>query len=566
MLSIVPHELFISSQLLAYGALVIVLLCAISIGLSAKRGIGFAQKCHVLSVFCLSMFGLAIVSLFFGRAAHVLAPVDLWLQLVQLNTLSSLMLALTSLIGWVITRFSDHYLQGEKQLEQYLNALTLTLLSIWLIVISNHVLVLVLLWLVNDLALHRLLTFYRQRQAAAVAAAKRLIFCMFANALMLGGALLLLQQGLSLHIDVLLQQLQGLPHLSLGTHIGLFALFAGMVLKSAPLPLHGWLLQVMEAPTPVSALLHAGIINLSGFLLLRLSSVLDHLPDVQLLLVASGTLTACIASLVMMTRISVKVMLAWSTCAQMGFMLLEIGLGAYSLALLHLIAHALYKAYTFLDAGQTSQQVSHLNNYQKRDSGAPVNQSPLQVQSQLKTELQTFAGSLIVLLVAGLLIWYLPISAASQVLGLCFAAGLVSVLTSQHSRHAKHQITMQTVILVAVVAIIGYGLLHFIFAEVVTSSTLTPPIIHLVLPLIGFGILLWLQQSVLLRTQGKLASWLHPHAFAGFYLDEYITRIISPIIRYSLYGLSVKQTSPKPNDPKQNTIQQKMECSHEYDC
>ena len=167
---------------------------------------------------------------------------------------------------------------------------------------------------------------------------------------------------------------------------------------------------------------------------------------------------------------------------------------------------------------------------------------------------------------AGLLIWYLPISAASQVLGLCFAAGLVSVLTSQHSRHAKHQITMQTVILVAVVAIIGYGLLHFIFAEVVTSSTLTPPIIHLVLPLIGFGILLWLQQSVLLRTQGKLASWLHPHAFAGFYLDEYITRIISPIIRYSLYGLSVKQTSPKPNDPKQNTIQQKMECSHEYDC
>lgn len=116
MLSIVPHELFISSQLLAYGALVIVLLCAISIGLSAKRGIGFAQKCHVLSVFCLSMFGLAIVSLFFGRAAHVLAPVDLWLQLVQLNTLSSLMLALTSLIGWVITRFSDHYCRVKNSL------------------------------------------------------------------------------------------------------------------------------------------------------------------------------------------------------------------------------------------------------------------------------------------------------------------------------------------------------------------------------------------------------------------------------------------------------------------
>ena len=120
--------------------------------------------------------------------------------------------------------------------------------------------------------------------------------------------------------------------------------------------MHGWLIQVMEAPTPVSALLHAGIVNLGGFVLIRLAPLITEVPSAQVLLVVVGSLTAGLAALVMMTRISIKVMLAWSTCAQMGFMLLECGLGLYDLALLHLVAHSLYKAYAFLSAGGAVEQ------------------------------------------------------------------------------------------------------------------------------------------------------------------------------------------------------------------
>jgi NAD(P)H-quinone oxidoreductase subunit 5 len=117
-------------------------------------------------------------------------------------------------------------------------------------------------------------------------------------------------------------------------------LVASAALKCAQLPFHGWLIQVMEAPTPVSALLHAGVVNIGGFLMIRLAPLMTQSEIAQTLLVICGCTTAVIAALVMTTRVSIKVALAWSTCAQMGFMLLECGLGAYPLALLHIVAHS----------------------------------------------------------------------------------------------------------------------------------------------------------------------------------------------------------------------------------
>jgi NAD(P)H-quinone oxidoreductase subunit 5 len=128
--------------------------------------------------------------------------------------------------------------------------------------------------------------------------------------------------------------------------LGLVAL-----IKCAQLPLHGWLIQVVESPTPVSALLHAGIVNLGGFLLLLFSPLLSQSIYAQWLVLIIAGMTACFAALVMMTRISIKVRLAWSTTAQMGLMLVECALGLYQLALLHLVAHSCYKAYAFLRTG-----------------------------------------------------------------------------------------------------------------------------------------------------------------------------------------------------------------------
>ena len=128
-------------------------------------------------------------------------------------------------------------------------------------------------------------------------------------------------------------------------------LAAAALLKSAQFPLHGWLLEVMETPTPVSALLHAGVINAGGFLVLRFSEVISTSAPALHVLAIVGGFTALFGSLVMLTQTSVKVSLAYSTIAQMGFMMLECGLGAFSAALLHIVAHSLYKAHAFLSAG-----------------------------------------------------------------------------------------------------------------------------------------------------------------------------------------------------------------------
>jgi len=128
------------------------------------------------------------------------------------------------------------------------------------------------------------------------------------------------------------------------------ALVLAVVLRTALLPVHGWIVQVMEAPTPVSALLHAGVVNLGGFALIRFAPMLEHATTARVVLVVFGLATAVLAGLVMLTRVSIKVRLAWSTVAQMGFMVLECGLGLYTLAALHLIGHSLYKAHAFLSA------------------------------------------------------------------------------------------------------------------------------------------------------------------------------------------------------------------------
>ena len=136
-----------------------------------------------------------------------------------------------------------------------------------------------------------------------------------------------------------------------GTHAIALLLVTTAMLASAQFPLQGWLLEVMETPTPVSALLHAGIINAGGFLILRFSDVIAlSLPALNTLAILGG-FTALFGSVVMLTQTSVKVFLAYSTIAQMGFMMLECGLGAFSAALLHILAHSLYKAHAFLSSG-----------------------------------------------------------------------------------------------------------------------------------------------------------------------------------------------------------------------
>ena len=269
------------------------------------------------------------------------------------DTLTLVMLLLVGGVGLAIVHYSRRYLQGEPGLARYLRWLYVTLGAVACLILTKNLLVIALAWLGTSLALQRLLLFFPDRHAAITAAHKKFLVSRAADACLAGSLVLVHRQIGSFELERLEEWTRAHPDLTPSMHVAAVLVACAALLRTAQLPFHGWLIQVMEAPTPVSALLHAGVVNIGGFVLIRLSPWMAQATPARMLLLVVGLFTTIIAALVMTTRVSVKVALAWSTCAQMGFMLVECGLGAWHLALLHLVAHSLYKAHAFLSAGTT---------------------------------------------------------------------------------------------------------------------------------------------------------------------------------------------------------------------
>ena len=418
------------------------------------------------------------------------------------------MATLIGLLAWVIIEFSARYLQGEPGQRRYLLALLGTLAAVALVVTSRDLYVLVAAWIVSSLCLHQLLTFYRDRPVAQVVAHKKFLASRLADVCLLLSCLLLVSAAGSSELAAILERVQLNDTLGWELHLAAVLLVLAVILKSAQLPVHGWLIQVMEAPTPVSALLHAGVVNLGGFVLLRFAPLLSAAPVAQTLLVLVGGLTAVLAALVMMTRISIKVRLAWSTCAQMGFMLLECGLGLYELALVHLLAHSLYKAHAFLASGDTVLQVRH-------QALQPLRPAP------------GLAGLLLALALAALAVmlldqlWSLavPLHPLPLEALVILAVGLAPWCLRRGSPFYAG---------ITLALLLGLYLLWHLAASWILDSATPLAAAPLPLSLLALSLFLGLyllQAWIVARPQGALARRLYPAAFAGFFLDEHFTRL-----------------------------------------
>lgn len=265
--------------------------------------------------------------------------------------LTAVMFLLVSFVGTIVVQFSRNYMAGDPGHARFTRLLSATLASVLLLILSGNMAMFLAAWVATSLALNQLLLFYSDRPAAILAARKKFIASRIGDLALALAIGILWQIGGTLEFAGMFAALkaQGAASPALVLAGGLIALAA--LLKSAQFPLHGWITEVMETPTPVSALLHAGIINAGGFLALRFAPLLELSPAAMDLLLVVGGFTALFASVVMLTQNAIKVSLAWSTIAQMGFMLLQCGLGAWAAALLHIVAHSLYKAHAFLSSG-----------------------------------------------------------------------------------------------------------------------------------------------------------------------------------------------------------------------
>ncbi len=262
---------------------------------------------------------------------------------------------LVQFLGTVIGAFSSRYLQGQPGQARYITQLCSVLAAVQILLLADNWLVMIAAWAWVGAALQHLLCFYPDRPFAILAAHKKRIADRLADVLLLAAAGLAFLSTGHASLSEMLQQVSP-QHLDPTLGLSSICLVLAVILRTSLLPVHGWLIQVMEAPTPVSALLHAGVVNLGGFVLIRFAPLLEASDASRWILVVFGLVSAVLSGFVMLTRISIKVQLAWSTVAQMGFMVLECGLGLYHLALLHLMGHSLYKANAFLSASGTVRQ------------------------------------------------------------------------------------------------------------------------------------------------------------------------------------------------------------------
>lgn len=435
-------------------------------------------------------------------ATSVLPAPSGWLAAQPLNFLMSLLI---SVVALVVIRYSRQYLEGDPALAHYRRWLQLCLAAVSVVVMSNHLLLLVIAWTGISISLHQLLVSYPDRFRAVLAAHKKFLFARMAETCLLLASLLLWHHHGTFRIDEILDAYTAATVLTPAEQSAavLFALAA--LFKCAQLPVHGWLIQVVEAPTPVSALLHAGVINLGGFLMILMAPLMTlSTPARWLLLVVAG-LTTVLAALIMMTRISVKVRLAWSTSAQMGLMLVECALGLHELALLHLLAHSFYKAHAFLSSGSAVQ--AHLRRQlapQKTPStGRWLGALAVSLAAVAATvlALHTFSGH--------------PVSAA-EIAAWTVVSVALALWLAQATGLGRWALVTTPALLAA------YTLQKMLLAPLLPpcadAGWLAAAWVTLlaVLLLAGFGLLGMHQTAIGLRWR----QWL----FAGLYLDEWVTR------------------------------------------
>ncbi len=441
---------------------------------------------------------------------------------VRLDIVSVVMLLLVSFIGWVVVRYARTYLDGEDRQDAFTFWLLSTLAVVLLLVQSGNVVQFVFAWVATSMCLHQLLVFYPERDAAQRAARKKFVLARIGDFALIGAAILLTVTYGTTQISTMLASADA----GLG---GTFALAASAlialaaILKSAQFPLHGWLTEVMEAPTPVSALLHAGVVNAGGFALIRFADVMLLSPLVLAILVMIGGFTALFAGLVMLTQPTVKASLAWSTIAQMGFMILQCGLALFPLALLHIVAHSLYKAHAFLSAGGAVEGVTSI-----RKPGPVAVPNLWAVTRAFIVALGIYA---VVYAVLGFTLDIGGKSPQAVALGAILIFGVAYLLAQGFADEAPQALTQRTAAYAATVTV-SYLILQRA-SEWLTAGTLpaTPAAGALewaliILAMLSFGLVALAQATLPLWSYHPAAQGLRVHLSNGLYINAISDRLL----------------------------------------
>jgi NADH-quinone oxidoreductase subunit L len=270
---------------------------------------------------------------------------------ILVDPLSVFMMLVVSGVGFLILSYAVGYMHGDPEERRYHAYKALFVFSMLLLVQSGNLLLLLAGWGLVGLSSYLLINFWHIRATAVAAGKKAFVMNAIGDATFVLALFLLMQRAGSLDFRVVFQEGVAEKSSTVAVLIAL-GLLGGAVAKSAQIPLHTWLPDAMEGPTPVSALIHAATMVTAGVYLIARTHVLFELaPDIQHLAGILGAITILVAGLIALVQTDIKRVIAYSTMSQIGYMFVAVGLGAYGAGLFHLMTHAFFKALLFMAAG-----------------------------------------------------------------------------------------------------------------------------------------------------------------------------------------------------------------------
>ena len=264
----------------------------------------------------------------------------------MIDPLALVMTVLTLFVGTVVAGFARRYLRADPRRRAFGWQFAALVASVVITVTARNLAVLALGWVASGVLLANLIGLDRTWAEARAAARRARVAFALGDAALLAALVLLGSAAGSADLARVLAAVPAMPAAVIVPAAALLLVAAAV--RCALPPFAGWLLSSMTAPTPVSALMHAGLVNGGGFLLIRFAPVMHDAPAVRLAAVALGLVAALHGTGIMLVRPDAKRSLAGSTVAQMGFMIMTCGLGGYAAALWHIVAHGLFKAWLFL--------------------------------------------------------------------------------------------------------------------------------------------------------------------------------------------------------------------------
>src|SRR6184192_3957477 len=283
-----------------------------------------------------------------------------------LDSLSKTMLVLVSGVGALIHIYSLGYMRDDPGKSRYFASLSLFMFSMLGIVLANNFVMMFIFWELVGLCSYLLIGHWYERNTAADAAKKAFITNRIGDFGFMLGILMVWGATGSVVFDDIIPQLWRVTSNPTFLTICVLLIFCGAVGKSAQFPLHVWLPDAMEGPTPISALIHAATMVAAGvYMLVRVGFLVQASPDALCVIAWIGTITAVMAALIATQQDDIKRILAYSTLSQLGYMIMAVGLASGEAAMFHLFTHAFFKALLFLGAGSVLVMLHHEQNIWK---------------------------------------------------------------------------------------------------------------------------------------------------------------------------------------------------------